>query len=201
MIKILLLLSFFALSLNAGLAKSHFSLGFNKALKDTQDRNGKVDDKPYSPYIAWGSHFKIADSRFGFSPQLGYIHTTQTANDSFGKQKIHTVFLHWDFLYVPEFSDQFAFRFGIGNFVKRTSGEGGTVTIPNGSGTSTARRPSGTSNSYSSTFNFGADYNFNLAMADSWITDLGIRFETFIFRPLSQEYRNYAFNLGLLMYY
>ena len=75
------------------------------------------------------------------------------------------------------------------------------MTIPNGTGTATARRPGSTVNSYSNTFNFGADYNFDLNFSGAWFTDLGIRFETFIFRPLSQDYRSYAFNLGVLLYY
>jgi hypothetical protein len=199
--KMILLLCLLVIGFNSANAKSHFSIGFNKNLKDTQNSSGKVDDKPYSPYLSWGSHFKIADSRFGFSPQLGYIHTNQTANDSYGKQKIHSFFLHWDFIYAPEFLNQFAFRFGVGNFIKRTTGEDGTVTIPNGTGTATARRPGSTVNSYSNTFNFGADYNFDLNFSGAWFTDLGIRFETFIFRPLSQDYRSYAFNLGILLYY
>jgi hypothetical protein len=201
MIKTLLALFILLSSLKPAHSKSNFSIGFNKNLKDTQNSNGKVDDKPYSPYISWGSNFKIADLSFGFSPQIGYIHTIQTADDSYGKQKVHSFFIHWDFLYVPEFSDQFAFRFGIGNFIKRTYGEGGTVTIPNGTGTSTARRPDSTVNSYSNTFNLGADYNLDLDFSGDWLSDLGIRFETFIFRPLSQDYRSYAFNLGLLLYY
>lgn len=199
--KFLLLTSLVFIFTNTAMAKSHFSLGLHRTLKDVQNSKGKTEDKPLSPYVGWGYHFNLFGSRYGFSPQIGYIHTKQTANDSFGKQKIHSFFLNWDFLYVPTFSDQLALRFGIGNFIKRTSGKGGTVEIPNGSGTDQARRPGKTVTSYSSTFNLGADYNFNLDMYDFWIKDLGLRFELFTFRPLSQENRNYAFNFGVLMYY
>lgn len=181
-------------------AKTHTMIGFNKVLKDTQDSNGKVDDKPFSPTLSVGYNFNLFDSGFGFSPQLGYIHTKQTANDSYGKQKVHTIFLNWDFIWISSLSDQLAFRFGLGTFIKRTKGEGGTVTIPNGTGTDEARRPGKTVSSYSSTLNLGADYNFNVQLSD-WIDDLGLRFELYTFRPLSSEYRNYAFNFGVLLYF
>ncbi len=197
----MLVASLWIVSLGMCEAKSHFSLGFNRTLKDVQNSKGKVEDKPFSPYLGWGYHFNLFDSGFGFSPQLGYIHTTDVANDSFGKQTTHSYFFNWDFLYIPSFSNQMAFRFGIGNFIKRISGKGGTVEIPNGNSTTTARRPGKTVTSYSSTLNLGADYNFNTQLPSLGITDLGLRFELFTFRPLSQEYRNYAFNLGVLMYY
>lgn len=181
-------------------AKLHSFLGFNKALKDTQNSKGKVEDKPFSPTLAIGDNFNFFGTGLGFSPQFGYIHTKQVANDSFGDQKIHTIFFNWDFLWVSSLSDHLAFRFGIGNFIKRTSGKGGTVEIPNGTGTDQARRPGGTVNSYSSTFNFGADYNLDMQMY-GWFTDLGLRFELFVFRPLSSENRNYAFNLGSILYF
>jgi len=186
--------------INACLAKPHFSVGVHKTLKEFQDSKGKEDEKPFSPFIGWGHHFNLFQSRFGFSPQIGYIHTKQTANDSFGKQKIHTIFLNWDFLYVPTFSNQLAFRFGVGNFIKRISGEGGTVEIPNGSGTDQALRPDKTVNSYSSTLNLGTDFNFNMNPL-GWVNDLGLRFELFTFRPFSKENRNYAFNFGILIYH
>lgn len=182
-------------------AKSHSFIGVHKALKDTQNSKGKVEDKPFSPTIGFGYNFNLFNSGYGFSPQIGYIHTTQTADDSFGKQKIHTIYLHWDFISVSSLSSNLAYRFGIGNFIKRTSGKGGTVEIPNGSGTDQARRPSKTISSYSSTFDFGLDYNFDLQLFDWGISDIGLRAELFIFRPLSSENRNYAFNIGTIIYF
>lgn len=201
MLKSLLLLSFCLFYGVSAEAKLHSFVGFNKALKDTQNQKGKVEEKPFSPTIGVGYNFNLFNTGFGFSPQLGYIHTKQTANDSFGDQKVHTIFLNWDFIWISSLSDHLAFRFGIGNFIKRTSGKGGTVEIPNGSGTDQAQRPGGTVNSYSSTFNLGADYNFDLQMLDSWVQDIGIRFELYTFRPLSSENRNYAFNIGALLYF
>lgn len=180
---------------------SHSFIGVHKALKDTQNSSGKLEDKPFSPTIGYGYNFDLFGTGFGFSPQIGYIHTKQVADDSYGKQKVHTIFFNWDFMYIPTWTQSLAFRFGIGNFIKRTSGEGGKVTIPNGSGTAKANRPSKTVSSYSSTFDFGADYKLNLGLTDWWVEDLGFRFELYVFRPLSKEYRNYAFNLGTILYF
>lgn len=176
----------------------HTFIGLNKSLKDVQDSNGKADDNPFSPALSLGYNFQLYD-RFGFSPQLGYIHNKVTANDSYGDQKVHTLFIHYDFIWLTSFSDSLALRFGVGNFIKRISGEGGSVTIPNGSGTAQALRPDETRTSYSSTLNFGADYNFEYSYG--WLVNTGLRFEFFTFRPLSKENRNYAFNFGLLFYF
>jgi hypothetical protein len=181
-------------------ARRHAFVGFHRTLKDTQNSKGKVEDKPLSPTVGLGYNFNLFNTGLGFSPQVGYIHTDQTANDSFGKQKIHSFFLNWDLLWISSLSNNLAFRFGLGTFIKRIRGEGGTVEIPNGSGTDQARRPSGTVTSYSSTFNLGADYNFGLS-AGEWIDDAGLRFELYTFRPLSSENRNYAFNFGVILYF
>ncbi len=196
---VVLFLSLF-LQMETVVAKPHILIGAYKPLKDTQDTNGKVLEKNFSPSIGIGYNFDLFNTGFGFSPQFGYIHTKITANDSYGKQKSHSLFLHWDFLYTPEFFPNMSIRFGIGNFIKKISGEGGTVEIPNGSGTDMAIRPDETRTSYSSTFNLGADLNFDLPLGDL-ITDLGLRAEMFTFRPLSKEYRNYAFMLSGLLYF
>ncbi len=201
LLRYLLIMAIGTFTASSAFARPHLFLGFNRALKDTQNQKGKVEDKPFSPTISAGYNFNLFDSGFGFSPQLGYIHTNQTANDDFGKQKVHTIFLNWDFIWISSLSDSLAFRFGIGNFIKRTSGEGGTVEIPNGGGTDQARRPDGTVNSYSSTFNLGADYRFDLQLPGPWVQDVGLRFELYTFRPLSSENRNYTFNFGTILYF
>lgn len=180
-------------------AKLHSFIGFNKRLKDVQDQNGKVESKPFSPTLSIGDNFAITND-WGFSPQLGYIHTTQERRDSYGDQKTHSFFLNWDFITVSSWLDGLAWRIGIGNFIKRVHGKGGTVQIPNGSGTATARRPGGTVSSYSNTFDFGFDYKFGLSQSD-WFTDLGLRFQLYVFRPLSKDNRSYAFNLGFLWFF
>ena len=173
-------------------------VGFNKQLKDVQNSKGKVEGTHYSPVVGLGYNIRLTES-FGCSPQLGYIHTTVTAKDSYGKQKVHSIFLNYDFIYLTPFMDNLALRFGIGNFIKRTSGKGGNVTIPNGNSTTTAKRPGKTVSSYSSTFNLGADLLFNFST--DWFRNMGLRFELYTFRPLSKEYRNYAFNLGFTLYF
>lgn len=201
MLKFLMAVSISCFTLTSAYARQHGFIGFNKALKTTQNSKGKIEEKPFSPTLGYGYNFNLFDSGFGFSPQIGYVHTKQITNDSYGKQKVHSVFLNWDFIWLSPLSDSLAFRFGIGNFIKRTSGEGGTVEIPNGTGTAQARRPSKTVNSYSSTFNIGADYNFDIQLFDAWIKDVGLRFELYTFRPLSKNNRNYMFNIGAIFFF
>jgi hypothetical protein len=176
-----------------------FFTGFNKSLLDVQDKKGKERKTPFEPTLAIGKNFEFSPG-FGFSPQLGYIHNIIVSDDGYSEYKMHTFFILYDFLWIPSSLPDLATRFGIGNFIKRISGEGGTVTIPNGSGTATAYRPKKErQSSYSNTFNFGLDYNFNFSA--SWFDSLALRFELFIFRPLSKEYRNYAYHLGTVFYF
>jgi hypothetical protein len=175
----------------------HVSSGVYKSLIDVQDKNGKEVKNPFSPALTVGSNFKFADG-FGFSPQLGFVYHTVETDDSYGKYKMYSIFLLYDFMWVPQDYQFFALRFGLGTFRKTISGQGGTVTIPNGNSTATAYRPE-SSTSYSSTINLGTDFNFN--MSTQWFTNMGVRFEVFAFRPLSQEYRTYTYNLGLVAYF
>jgi len=179
-------------------ASTNVFLGAYKPLNDVQDKKGKISKNPLSPALSIGKNFQLMD-RFGFSPQLGYIYHSNHSDDSYGKYTVRTIFLLYDFIWVPEMANSLALRFGVGNFIKSVEGEGGQVTIPNGSGTASATRPSGKKTSYSNTFNFGADWNWGIK--GDWFENVGLRFETFVFRPLSKDYRNYAFNVGMLIYF
>ena len=176
---------------------AHLSTGIYKSLIDVQDKNGKEVTNPFSPALSVGSNFKFTDG-FGFSPQLGFVYHTVQTDDSYGDYKMYSIFLLYDFIWVPQSYQSFALRFGLGTFRKTITGKGGTVTIPNGTGTATAYRPE-SATSYSGTFNLGTDFKFN--MRTNWFTNFGLRFEVFAFRPLSQEYRNYTYNLGFLAYF
>ena len=175
----------------------HVSTGVYKSLIDVQDKNGKEVKNPFSPALTVGTNFQFGQS-FGFSPQLGFIHHTVKSDDSYGKYKMYTFFLLYDFIWVPQSFDSFALRFGLGTFRKTIKGEGGKVTIPNGASTMQAYRPDSVT-SYSGTFNLGADYNFNILK--DWFSNFGMRFEVFVFRPLSSENRNYTYNLAFVAYF
>ena len=193
--KILILLFGFLLANPAW--SVHVSTGVYKSLIDVQDKNGKTLTNPFSPALTVGSNFKFADG-VGFSPQLGYVYHTVQTDDSYGDYKMYSIFLLYDFIWVPQDYQFFALRFGLGTFRKTISGKGGSVTIPNGTGTAKAYRPE-SSTTYSSTVNLGTDFNFN--MSTEWFTNMGMRFEVFAFRPLSQEYRTYTYNLGFVAFF
>jgi hypothetical protein len=176
---------------------SHVSTGLYKSLIDVQDKNGKAVTNPFSPALSVGTNFKFTDG-FGFSPQLGFIYHTVQTDDSYGEYKMYSIFLLYDFIWVPQDYQFLALRFGLGTFRKTITGKGGSVTVPNGNSTATAYRPD-SATSYSSTFNLGTDINFGINT--EWFNNLGMRFEVFAFRPLSQEYRSYTYNLGLVAYF
>ena len=175
----------------------HVSTGLYKSLIDVQDKNGKAVTNPFSPSLSVGTNFKFTDG-FGFSPQIGFIYHTVQTDDSYGKYKMYSLFLLYDFIWVPQDYQFLAIRFGLGTFRKTITGKGGSVTVPNGNSTATAYRPD-SATSYSSTFNLGTDINFGINT--EWFNNLGMRFEVFAFRPLSQQYRSYTYNLGLVAYF
>ena len=193
--KVLILL--FGVLLTSPVWSVHVSTGVYKSLIDVQDKNGKVASNPFSPALTVGSNFQFADG-FGFSPQLGFVYHTVQTDDSYGDYKMYSIFLLYDFIWVPQDYQFFALRFGLGTFRKTITGKGGTVTIPNGNSTAKAYRPE-SATSYSSTINLGTDFNFN--MSTQWFTNMGVRFEVFAFRPLSQEYRTYTYNLAFVAYF
>lgn len=178
---------------------AHISTGFYKSLHDVQDKDGDELQNPLHPMIGIGDNWKISTD-WGFSPQLKYIYNRQVSDDSYNDYSVHTFVLLYDFIWVPVDSMQsFALRFGLGTFIKRIKGEGGTVTIPNGTGTMSAYRPDETETSYSSTFNLGGDLMLDLFK--DYFANTGLRLETFIFRPLSQEHRTYAYTLSMVGYF
>ena len=190
LISIVLLVSYPALAWQ-------FSAGVYKSLLDVQDKKGDEVKNPFSPVISVGTNFQLSGS-FGFSPQLGYIYHTVESDDSYGKYKMSTIFLLYDFIWIPSDYQFLALRFGLGTFRKTITGEGGTVTIPNQNTTATAYRPE-SSTSYSSTFNLGGEFRFDVS--SDWFNGAGARIETFIFRPLSQEFRSYTYQLALVGYF
>jgi hypothetical protein len=190
-------LLFIGLLLASPLWAVHVSTGLHKSLIDVQDKNGKEDKNPFSPVLTVGSNFKMTEG-FGFSPQLGFIYHTVNSDDSYGKYKMYSFFILYDFIWVPQGYEFFGLRFGLGTFRKTIKGEGGTVTIPNGNSTAKAYRPE-SSTSYSGTFNLGTDFNFNILK--DWFTNFGLRLEMYVFRPLSKENRNYTYTLGAVGYF
>jgi hypothetical protein len=182
----------------------HATVGTYKMLDKTQTSSGSKASNAFSPMVGVGGNFSLPWSGWGFSPQLGYVRHIIKSDDSYGGDyEITTIMMLYDFVWVPEMfmtgNTPFALRMGIGNFRRRTEGEGGKVTIPNGNSTAQAYKPGGSETSYTGTFNLGADMNFG-SLAD-WMVNTGLRFETFMFSPLNKEKRTLAFNLMAVAYF
>lgn len=183
----------------------HATIGTYKMLDTTQTSSGSKASNAFSPMVGVGGNFSLPWSGWGFSPQLGYVRHTVKSDDSYGGDyQVTTIMMLYDFVWVPQTfmagnNPPFALRMGIGNFLRSTKGKGGTVTTPNGSSTATAHRPGDSDTSYTGTFNLGGDFNFGPLM--DWMTNTGLRFETFMFSPLNKEKRTYAFNLLAVAYF
>ena len=151
------------------------SLGLYQADSKVQSPSGSEDSDPYSVGIAIGYDFDFYWGHL-FSPQLGYIQHAVNSEDDYGSYKMTTIYVLYDFVYKPSwFAQNMSVRYGVGNFIKKIDGDGGTVTVPNGSGTATAYRPE-SSTSHSGNFNLGLQWDFG-AIQKTW----GVRFYAFAF--------------------
>lgn len=124
-----------------------------------QDDRGDEASDSIQPALSIGHTFDMGFGWFDsihFSPRLGYIRDLEPARDSYGQQRIEHLYVLYDF--VSPIATNTFLRYGFGSFLKRISGDGGSITIPNGSGTATAYRPDGTKTSATATTDLGLDY-------------------------------------------
>ncbi len=158
-------------------------LGVYKPDPKVQDSKGKEKGDPYSPYINFGWHIPVKYDWFpDFVPRIGYIYNKNNSGDHYTTYKIETFTLLYDFLFQPKGWRSTSLRYGFGSFIQKITGPGGTVTVPNGGGTATAYKPSGSSQSATLTLNAGADYKMN-ARSSGYLKDYGFSFQTFYFDP------------------
>ncbi|MGE4134008.1 MAG: hypothetical protein AB7F86_20395 [Bdellovibrionales bacterium] len=173
------------------------ALTANQAQDKVQTTTGSEAADAISPGITLGPHFDIGDG-FRFAPQLGYIYNQVDSNDRYGgKYRVETFYLLYDFTLNADDAGSFRPRFGVGNFIKRITGKGGTVTVPNGFGTSTSNRPGGTKESFSTTLNLGFEWDFAKSDVASFFRAYGLAFEMFLFEPLDQQRRLIQLQLAL----
>ncbi|MCB9091246.1 MAG: hypothetical protein H6621_10600 [Halobacteriovoraceae bacterium] len=183
---------------------THFSLGYHKMDPNVQSQDGSEASDPYSPTISLGHNFN-AFWGMQFSPQIGYIKNKVNSGDSYGGDyKIETYYLLYDLLWNPfessvSDSTEWVLRTGLGTYQKSIKGSGGTVTVPNGTSTTTAYRPSGSSKSYTTTLNLGIDgrFNYNSQYIKKW----GLRLESFLYSPFQKQKRTFAYLITLVGYF
>ena len=121
---------------------------FNKAQTSNSGDTQKFD---LTPYAGIGKQFHLAGPQY-FLPELGVAYWLENAK----KTQKSMVFIHYNFAYV--LSPSIIWRYGLSTQWYRIKGEGGTVNLRNGNGTSTFDAPSKTVTSYFTTFNLGSEF-------------------------------------------
>lgn len=181
----------------------HSSFGGIQHRNAVQDSSGSKTAASISPNLSIGHNFNLLEG-WMMSPQLGYIYHILGSEDSYGEYKSHTLYVLFDFLYDPGWDPSFRFRYGIGNFMRSISGDGGTVTVPNGGGTDTAYRPGSTSTSYSTSLDLGMDYYFFDPLMGPSIdstVDWGARFSVFLFEIIDPDKATWSYQIAITGYF
>ena len=162
----------------------------------SQDENGDEEKDPLSYGLTVGHQWNWAPGIF-FAPRFSYVKNSEKSRDSYSDYDLTTMIVALDILYRIHSVHLLFMRFGIGNLIKEIKGPGGTVTIPNGSSTTTAYRPSGSSKSKSGTLNLGLDWRMGSSEMDgggSWGGSLTfMRVQPIDYR---KAYTVYLLNLG-----
>lgn len=195
----MLILTWFTLLFTSNVHALNFALTATQAQEKVQNQKGKEDADPISFGLAFGHEFQWwQETRF--SPRLGYIKNEVNSDDHYaGKYKIETIYLLYDFTHPINMAGTWQYRAGIGNFIKRIKGSGGTVTIPNGSGTATAYKPGKTQQSFTSTLNLGLDWIFLSSVSGE--TGYGANLETFWNELLDSKKRMFTVQIGFNAYF
>ena len=120
-----------------------------------------------------------------FMPEFGMVFHG-SGKDGYKKQ---TIFLLADAGY--QIIPQGVLRYGVGTFITKIKGEGGVVYLNNGNGTDPFYKPSKSVSTYNTTLNLGFEHSFMAKYA--------LRFETFMFSPLSSA-RKFSYILNLTYY-
>ncbi len=174
-----------------------FDLGLGAFRPDekVQGSGGGEKTDPTSPAISIGHDWNIFG--YDFAPRFGYISNQSNSDDSYGKYKVETIYVLYNFRKTNLLRNAgTSLLYGLGSFSKRITGEGGTVTIPNGAGTATAYQPDGTKTSTSLSANIGIDYRW-LTMGRT-IEGYGFQAMIYALQPLNNQKRVYALSAEAL---
>lgn len=189
----------FALTLSISFTTNALDLGIGlfRPEEKVQTSSGSEKPDPMSPNISVGHLWKF-DS-FDFAPRFGYIRNQKNSEDSYGTYQVETLYLLYDLsqeLHVFN-SGNMRWSYGIGTFAKRIKGEGGWVTVPNGSGTATAARPGETKTSYTLSAETGLDYRWRADVGN--VTSYGLQGYLYALQPLNNKKRLFALSLQFLV--
>jgi hypothetical protein len=137
----------------------------------------------FEPYLFVNTIIKAPFNHI-FLPEFGYVFHTSTQYDDYDKS---TMFLLADLGY--KLRSNLILRYGLGLFRTSVGSDGAAVTLQNGSSTSTFYKPGDSVTSYNTTWNLGIENSLN--------SNYALRFQTYLFEPLSSK-RELLFGTSLL---
>jgi len=174
-------------------------VGLFNPFDKTQDGSGQDQSDPVSPTISLSHSWNIFGTT-SFAPVVGYTQFTNNTNDRYGgSYSVDSLYILYDFLTPLSDSGDLSLRWGLGSIRKQISGDGGQVTIPNGSGTADVYKPSISKPSSTVSLNLGLDYRFGVAGLAG--TDQGVRLEFFVIQPLDKIKRTLALSFNYVLYF
>lgn len=159
----------------------HFGAGASFYAQDVQSGEEADGEESTPPdwMILLGHRFRLY-RQFRASPEIAYVFNKRASEDSYGGEySIRSLVFHWHALY-PLLTRglRVDLRFGATQFIRFTKGDGGEVTVPNGSSTATAFRPEEKSTSYTAGptlgFEVARDYSFSVFRDVSFVALLTV---------------------------
>ena len=150
-----------------------------------KESNGDTNATTFHPMVSLNG---IVTSIFGqlFVPELGLVEHL----GEYDEYRKRTIFVLFDLAYVV--NDSFLLRYGVGTFMTRISGDGGSVELNNGNTTQTFYRTSESITSYNTTLDFGMELAYNKNYA--------FKLEGYLFGLFDANSRKISYSLSLNYY-
>tara|TARA_R110002072_G_scaffold64203_4_gene159632 strand:+ start:77088 stop:77642 length:555 start_codon:yes stop_codon:yes gene_type:complete len=180
--KFLLILFLFTFNANALVTIGGY-VPFGRSTQKEID--GTRNTLEFDPMISFNTIIPMMWNQL-FLPEAGFVFHSSGVDGA----KKRTTFILVDFGY--EVLPKILLRYGFGNFITNIKGEGGAKQMQNGFGTDEFYLPSKSSKSYNTTIDIGAEYASG--------PNTSLRFQTYMFSPLSSTSRKLSYSLSLTYY-
>ena len=151
-----------------------------------RDTEGGTNAFAFDPMIGVNALIPIPGLNHVFLPEFDIVLNGSGA-DGYSK---NTLLFLVDVGYI--INPKFIFRYGVGTVMTIISGDGETLQLPNGDGTSDYYQPSESATSWNTTLNFGVEYGID--------QNYSVRFQTYLFSFLSSTSRKLSYSLSLSYY-
>lgn len=143
------------------------------------DEEGNRDTFSFHPKLSISSILPLSSGQY-FSPELGLIKYVGL-DDEYSKI---TFFSHANLVYKSNHT--LLYKYGVGIFATKISGEGGEITIRNGDDYAIAYRPDESISTYMASLNFSVEYPMPF---------YSFGLETYLFSPFSSLERSLSYSL------